>query len=984
MSIMSSYSQELDPDFTDLLAHHPGLAGWLSEILQSKGELRAEELLPDFLSECASQGISGEAYPFTAEGWGLRDLRAYLQRAQAEIEAFSTGETPPPVAGESEQDKSDDKRKEELADLPTQSVPALEPPAVKTTSVDQAETESMPVVELPAENRARKEESADESAPTTQPTEVAERDTALLAALNAKTTDTPTAERDTAMLTAIDAETTNAQTTETDTAVLPAIDPQAAGQENTQVEGTEKKDEQEQTETVTPRDAQNPSSSRRKRKRARRPRTRRQRIISWALLLLILASVLIPGTFLIGFGINAYTTYHELSSQAHSAVNQLLAVKAVFSGGKSHYSNFLDPARLRQAQKNFAASEHDFQQIQNELKHSDTLKTITTYLPQYQATLSSALAASSVGIDVARIGQTATANAIQIAPNFSGPLLAASGKPLITQPVLNTITSTINQIQPLLNDILAQTQKISLDSLPISATEKGQAGQLLQVLPQTLNDLGVVRNLLGTAGWLLGVDHPRTFLVQTMDRAELRGTGGFTGQYGELKINGGRVAPFTLTDIGQLEYNPSSANQGQQAPEQYRSWWPFANWGLRDSNISADFPTSAQVALDLYKQETGNQVDGLISFTPVVIEHILAIIGPIQVPGYNTTVTAQNLENVLHYYQLDNGGILKQYLVNQGNNGTSTSDRKRFTSYLTSLLLSKVRKAPLSEIFSIAHQVLDDLQTKDLQVYFTDPAAEHILTQYGYAARLDRSTTHDGLYVVQENLSASKASQYVKTIMHDTVTLDSQGGATHVLQIRLVYNQAGPVYGYDTYYDYLRVYVPPKSHLISGDGFSSGTPLCGGSYGDCPVNGVYPGDELICPAGQYQPGASPPSLTGSDGGSWQPLQTLSGPTNTTSDEPGRAMYGGWVIVPKNCTMTVTLSWYVPPMSQHGYALFVQRQAGTFPELDLSILPDAASCARLGTAGLRFDGILLKDSSFTPPAYKPAKQGAQSCYPHSGV
>ena len=366
-----------------------------------------------------------------------------------------------------------------------------------------------------------------------------------------------------------------------------------------------------------------------------------------------------------------------------------------------------------------------------------------------------------------------------------------------------------------------------------------------------------------------------------------------------------------------------------------------------------------------------------------MIEHVLAVIGPIQVPGYNTTVTAQNLEDVLHYYQLDNSGILKQIISQPGN--TSTSQRKRFTNYLTTLLMAKVRSAPADQLLAIAHQVLADLKSKDLQMYFSDPATENVLVKYGYAGTLDRSTTHDGLYVVQQNLSASKASQYVQTIMHDTVTLDSKGGATHVLQLRLVYNQAGPVYGYDTYYDYLRVYVPPSSQLLSGDGFSSGTPLCGGSYGNCPINGAYPSGELLCPSGQYQPGASPPSLTGSDGGTWEPLQTLSGPTNMTSDEAGRAMYGGWVIIPKNCTMNVTLSWYVPPMSTQPYSLLVQRQAGTFPELDLTILPDAADCAQLSTTGLHYDAIMTKDTSFALPAYHASTQAqGQSCYPHTGV
>jgi hypothetical protein len=554
---------------------------------------------------------------------------------------------------------------------------------------------------------------------------------------------------------------------------------------------------------------------------------------------------------------------------------------------------------------------------------------------------------------------------------------------LITQALLNTLNTTIDQITPLLEDVQAQAQNVSLDALPISATQKTQVGQLLQLLPQVISDIGITRSLLGDAGWLLGVDQPRTFLVQTMDRAELRGAGGFTGQYGELTVNGGRVAPFSLKDISLVEYTNTSVTQGQAAPQQYRSWWPFANWGLRDSNVSADFPTTAQLAINLYKQETGDSVEGVISFTPVVIEHVLAVIGPIQVPGYDTTVTAQNLEDVLHYYQLNNSGIYKQIIKQPSD--TSTSQRKRFTSYVTTLVMNKVRSASADELLAIGHQVLADLKSKDLQMYFSDPATENVLEKYSYAGLLDRSTTHDGEYVVQQNLSASKASQFVQTILHDTVTLDSKGGATHVLQIRLVYNQAGPVYGYDTYYDYMRVYVPPSSQLLAGDGFASGTPLCGGAYGNCPVNGPYPGGEMTCPAGQYQPGASPPTLTLPDGGTWQPLQTLGGPTNTVSDEPGRAMYGGWVILPKNCSINVTLSWYVPPMSAQPYALLIQRQAGTFPELDLSILPNLADCTQLGTAGLHIDTTLTKDTSFSLPAYHTSAQTpSKSCYPHMGA
>jgi len=63
---------------------------------------------------------------------------------------------------------------------------------------------------------------------------------------------------------------------------------------------------------------------------------------------------------------------------------------------------------------------------------------------------------------------------------------------------------------------------------------------------------------------------------------------------------------------------------------------------------------------------------------------------------------------------------------------------------------------------------------------------------------------------------------------------------------------------------------------------------------------------------------------------------------------------------------------------------VQRQAGTLPELDLTILPTPGNSSVLKTAGQYFDGILAEDTSF---ALKPMPAGAHvksSCYPQPAV
>jgi hypothetical protein len=717
-------------------------------------------------------------------------------------------------------------------------------------------------------------------------------------------------------------------------------------------------------------------------KRRRRPYSKRRRIITLVVLAVVLAGVLVPTGFLIAYGVSGYQTYVALKDQAHDGVEHLLNVKTIFTGVKTHPSGFLDTTKLLRARQQLDAAQTDFEQLQYKIDHTPIIATVTSYFPQFIPQVQTARAASRIGVDVTHMGQELISTALFLAPTFRGPLLTNSSKPLVTQEMLNLVGTTISDLLPRLTDIQLQSRLLSLNSLPISAAQRDEFGQLLQLLPQAETDLEQALNLLGAANWLLGVDSPRTFLVQTMDRAELRPTGGFTGQYGELTVNGGRVGAFTLKDISLVEYTDTSKTLGILAPAQYRSWWPFANWGLRDSNLSADFPTSAQIAMLQYRLEVAHNVDGVILFTPFLIEHVLQIIGPIHVPGYNDTITAQNLEDRLHYYQQDNAGIAKQAVYQPGD--TSTSDRKRFTGYLAHLIMDQARHAPPDELLAVGQEILHDLKTKDLQMYFTDPQAENLLMHYNDAAQLERSTSHDGLYIVQANVSASKASQYVKTIMHDTVTLDAAGGATHLLQLRLVYNQLGPVYGYDTYRDYVRVYVPPNSRLLWGNGFDTGVPLCGGQYAQCSPTGVYPQDQLVCPTGLYQPGAQAPTITDPDGGRWHPLDTIGPPTNLNSDEPGRAMFGGWVVVPKNCTMTVTLSWYVPPLAKN-YTLQVQKQAGMFPELDLTLQPTPGDCASANVTALHFDGIMGEDMSFTALHIKSApRSGSPGCYPQPGV
>ena len=703
------------------------------------------------------------------------------------------------------------------------------------------------------------------------------------------------------------------------------------------------------------------------------PHSKRAKML---LLIFVLGSIL---PIIIGIG-------NEISllmivQHGTSGVQHLLHVRTIVNDLKGHTSN-LDSTKLQQIQVELAAARDDFKTLHTELTNSVYVVALNSSLPKYA---SSILALAQIGTDATDIGQALTTTAIHFAPALRSSPLATSTEPLVTPPMLLEMRSTIEYILPLMKDMQTQTPLLALDIFPISATQRDQLAQGIQLLPSAITDLTQAHDMMDALGWILGVGQPRTFLIQTLDRAELRPTGGFTGQFSELALTGGRMGPINLQNIGIYEENAENPpNVGQFAPSAYRSWWPIANWGLRDSNLSADFPTSARIAIDVYKREFQHSVDGVICFSPFLISRVLAAVGPIYVPEYQETVTAQNLESKLHYYQLDNAGIRKAELAEHNDNADIA--RKLFTKRVSKMLLDKVRHASVSDLVGITHEMLHALRTRDLQVYVTNTQIENLLIQYDAAGVVDRSTTHDGLFVVQANVDANKGSQYVQTLMHDTVVLDANGGATHSLQIRLVYHQIDQVYGLDTYHDYVRVYVPPTAKFLGGNGFEQlgiGTPVCGygTAYGKC-KDDAYGNGDLLCPAGQSDPMAETDQANNANhpyDRAYHPLNQEGPPTNMISDEPQRAMYGGWVIMPKNCTATVSLSWYVPPMGHDAYNLLVQRQSGSYPELDLTILPTPSSCAALKTTGKYFNTVLSRDQSFSLVAPNTEDGAKTNCY-----
>ncbi|HEX4208681.1 MAG TPA: DUF4012 domain-containing protein [Ktedonobacteraceae bacterium] len=664
------------------------------------------------------------------------------------------------------------------------------------------------------------------------------------------------------------------------------------------------------------------------------------KVLSLILLFTILASSM-TGVFTLINGIILYT-------QITGAVNHLKAAENIFQGGtKSDNSKYFDVSNLQKAQIEITAAHGSFAALSDELDHDGSLSIAGSILPSQMTSLRKI---GHIAVDGTAAAQQAVQTAIEIAP-VVGPGLKAQkdpSKPYIDQASFDKVMALLSSIKPLVHDMSQNAQGISLAGLPISASQSKMITDILPLLPAVDNVLSQAPQYKDAIAWLLGIGGSRTILLEPMDTAELRSTGGFTGQFGELTFTGGHMAPLSMKNLGAYEedhsglpggvgpINPDLYNNrvvGQAAPGLYGDWWPFANFGMRDANVSADFPTSAQIILNRYEFEFQKNADGVIAFTPQLIQQVLQVTGPIKIPLYNETITAQNLEAKLHYYQLDNAGIRKEKIIEHQPDPELA--RKLFTQRVTQQLMLTGMHLPVSKLLPLANQMLQATKTKDLQIYFDNKQLEGLIGKYGSEVTMDRSNAYDGVFVVQSNDSGSKASQYVTTAIQDTVTVDAQGNATHNMLMTLNYQQKGSVFGQDTYRDYVRVYVPQNSTLVSGNGFAQAQTFC--TDFNCQSD-VYGDGTLVC---------TPPVVVGDSvtynsnlaypGGH---LNTTGEPTNTNSDESGKGMFAGWVMIPKNCVMKVSLSWTVPPLGTNGYQMLLQAQGGIDTNVNLSI-SDAA-------------------------------------------
>lgn len=305
---------------------------------------------------------------------------------------------------------------------------------------------------------------------------------------------------------------------------------------------------------------------------------------------------------------------------------------------------------------------------------------------------------------------------------------------------------------------------------------------------------------------LLGAKDPKTYLVLFQNDKELRATGGFWTAYSLFRLEGGKIVSIQAGDIYFLDID-NRVPFYPPAPSFIQKYLKITDWYIRDTNISPDYRRSVETFNEFWSRVPGvPKTDGVIAIDTYFVQGLLSLVGDIKIPNYETFTS----ENVV--YQLE---LIATIL---GSREEKRAGRKDIIGILMRELLTKTFGLPSNKYDKLVSLVLGLAAEKHLLFYFKEPVAQGLLEQYNLAGRINESEG-DYLHVNDMNLGGRKANLYIKEAVSKDVTIKNSGQDI-ISNVTIDYENTG-AYNADLntgYRDYVRLYVPKGSELISSTG----------------------------------------------------------------------------------------------------------------------------------------------------------------------
>lgn len=428
------------------------------------------------------------------------------------------------------------------------------------------------------------------------------------------------------------------------------------------------------------------------------------------------------------------------------------------------------------------------------------------------------------------------------------------------------------------NDIDSASQKMDLarkalarvDLSILPRDKQPQVQTLIKSIDQGAAVLAELQQLGSIMPSILGAEHDRSYLFVFQNSAELRPSGGFLGSMAEVVFDRGAIKRMHVMGGGPYDL------QGQlktrtKAPE------PLAlvssRWMFQDANWFGDFALSAKSILSFWSDAGQPTMDGVIAMNVDLLEGILEDTGPIELPEYGKTFTAQNVRQELQ--------MAVEHEYDKRENAP-----KKIIGDLLPVIIDRVKTADKALLQKLGKRLIQALETKQIQVYFTREEEQAVFARFGWTGEW-KKPIGDTFAVIASNIAGQKTDTVIQEQVTRHVNINEKGEITVRVELKREHQGVkGQTFTGVNNVAFIRFYAPIGSTLISSEGFNA------------PSSSLF---EPVDPTDEASPLLVEQEKT---------TRFASDQVRVTI-EPERQSFGGWVQVKPGETQLTTIEYQLP-------------------------------------------------------------------------
>lgn len=433
---------------------------------------------------------------------------------------------------------------------------------------------------------------------------------------------------------------------------------------------------------------------------------------------------------------------------------------------------------------------------------------------------------------------------------------------------LDVLAAYARGVLPLLSDATRAAGTVSPKTLPEDKRAEFQKlSDQLQQATLAVREFAALADFLTT---VVGKNYARRYLVVFQNQTELRPTGGFMGSLADVTLDRGAISKLFVPPGGTYDLKGQLiVRETSPQPLQLIN----ATWQFQDANWFPDFPTTASKLRWFWSKSGQPTVDGVIAINASVVERLLDLTGPIDMPAYGKTIDRSNF-------------LLETQKAVEMEYDRAANTPKKFVGDLATAMIERMKLFGKNDWLAAAGTLSDALATKDIQIAFSNADEEALAEKLGWSGQM-KSTTGDSLALIEANVAGQKTDGVIEEAVDHVAEVQPDGSVIdRVTVMRTHHGIKGELFRGVRNVSYVRLYVPQGSTLLEASGFEP------------------PPASLFKKPDQE-------NATDADVGRVEQSMTTAGKGMSISIEGDRTVFGGWAQLDPGKTQKLTYRYRLP-------------------------------------------------------------------------